>query len=143
MEIHIDLVPPEDGYFISIELSDKESLGINNTWTGRMIKKQILIGNKEPDKEPDRVWETLEVLDGEPKKKREAEWVDKGEIDVINNKVWKTIDTTEIPKEIDEKLTELYLRIYDNRNNLDSAKKDLEELDRFLSNRIDGILDRF
>lgn len=143
MEIHIDLIPPEDGYFISIELSDKKSIGINNTWTGHFMKKQKIIGNRKPEKEPDASWITLEVIDGKLKKKREAEWVDEGEIDLINNTVWETVEVVDIPKGMDERLMKLSSKIYKNRNNLDSVKDELEELDEFLSERMNIVLDKF
>lgn len=143
MEIHIDLIPPKEGYFISVELSEKESLAFDNTWVGHGIRKQVLVGQRYPNKEPDGKWVTLKVIDGEPKGRREVEWVDEGEIAVINNNAWKTVEVIDLPEEIDEKLMDISSRIYMNREDLESVKKDLEKLDRIISERKDEVLEKF
>ena len=143
MEIHIDLIPPKEGYFVSVELSDNKSLGFNHTFGDTEIRKQELVGKRYSNEDPDDTWVTLETVNGEPVNKREVEWVDEGDVAIINNDAWKTLEKVDMPDEIHEKLLELTPRIYMNRKDLDSVESDLKELHDFLSERIHQVLDKF
>ena len=143
MKIGIDLIPPKEGYFISVETSETESICFNNTFDNNEIKKQKLVGERYSNEDPRDSWVTLDVVDGEPVEKREVEWIDEGDIAIINNKAWKTVERVDMPREIHDKLVDLTSRIYMNREELDSVKRELEELDKFLSERMDELMAKF
>jgi len=139
MNIEIDHIPsPEDSFFISVGISDTESISFDYTIKAHRVVKQVLIDSKPfpKDKKPTAEWDTLILVDRKFVKKYHVKWIDMGKKDWVNDEIWEMAWARPISGQTRDKLLYYSHLICDNYKNLDKFSKELKEFEDFLSKEI-------
>ncbi len=133
MDVYVDLVnPKKGGFFISVS-QGKESISFDYTTKGHRVVKQVLLKHTKTKEKPTLSWKTLRVLDGIPKGIHNVDWIDRGNIDIINGDVYKTVWEKPLPNKIKRDLLYMVEKIYKARGRLNSIRNILADLDTYLS----------
>ena len=138
MELEIDYTPtPAKFFFISVSLSDKESISFDYTSKGQRIIKQILVKNKPfPNKKPTSEWDTLVLKGRKFVKIYHVKWIDLDKRDWVNNEIWETVWEKPMSRSLRDKLLEYSQFVSDNYKELDKFKDRMKDLDNLLSGEI-------
>lgn len=143
MNIEIDHNPtPSKMFFISVSISDTEAISFDCTIKGHRIIKQVVVESKPfPD---DRIvsseWDVLILKDGNFARKYHNKWIDLGERDWCNDKIWKTVKEQQISDELAECLLGYSRFISDNYKKLQDYPDKTKELEQLLSKEVAGFV---
>ena len=136
MEIYVDLLPKQKGFFISVG-SGREVISFDYTTKGHRIIKQGLVGHVKAKKRslsrPKLVWQTLKLSNGKPWGIEDVKWFDRGKFDISNDEIWKTLWAKPMPARIRLRMQEFSSEIYRNRGDMRSVAPMLKEFDVYVS----------
>ncbi len=139
MKIEIDYNPtPKNSFFISIPINEKEDVCFDNTSKRVGIIKQIVIEEKSipANTKIDEQWETIVLEDRKFIEKFTVNWIDKGEIDWCNGKVFKCVWEKHLSNKLKEQLLYYSRLVCDNYNNLDKFSNELINFENLLKNEL-------
>ena len=134
MQIFIDLMPRSEGFFISIYLSETQSLSFDYTLKGHRIIKQVLLEDptgKLPNQGPLPSRKVLRSIDGKFSGFLERSWADKVREGSIIEGVWRTVWESYLPEPTIKKLLELSERVFESSES-EEIGAPLAELDKYL-----------
>ena len=134
MQIFIDLMPRSEGFFISIYLSETQSLSFDYTLKGHRIIKQVLLedpSGKLPNQGPLPSRKVLKSVDGKFSGFLERSWADRVREGSITDGVWRTVWESYLPEPIIKKLQELSEQVFE-RSESGQFDRTLDELDKYL-----------
>ncbi|MFC1618145.1 hypothetical protein ACFL2B_02595 [Patescibacteria group bacterium] len=142
MEIRVDYNPtPEDQFFISVPISDKEIISFDKTIKGHRIVKQVYREEKPftEDTKFDAEWDVLIIKDKKFASKYHVKWIDKDQLDWLNGEIWETIWEKKMSQDLSDQLLNYSRLVSDNYQNLDSIAKQLDEFEKLLANQIEVV----
>ncbi len=139
MIIKIDYNPsPKNSFFITVPISKTEDISFDNTDKRVGIIKQVIVDKKimPSNIKITEEWEEILLEDRKFIKKHSIKWVDQGEIDWCNEKVFKCVWEKPLREVLKEKLVYYSRLVCDNYNNLDKFSKELIDFENLLKKEL-------
>lgn len=144
MEYEVDYNPqgPEDHFFISVKVNDKEYVSFDHTIKGHRVIKQIVVDNQPfpEDKEPTSEWDDIVIRDGKFLKKYHVRWLDMDKQDWCNDEIWETVAEQSLSAELGEKILYYSRLVGDYYQDLDKVADQIKELETLLAQEKDNFL---
>lgn len=143
MIIEIDYNPtPNKMFFISVSVNDEEAISFDHTTKAHRVIKQVVVDSKPfpDDRAASSEWDVLVLKDGKFVKKYHNKWIDLGERDWCNNKIWKTVKEQQISNELAECLLDYSRSVSDNYEKIQNFPDKIKEFELLLIKEIDKFL---
>ncbi len=138
MDIFVDDNMSRDWFFISIPLSEKESISFDWTMKGHRTILQRMVESKEPMPEgnPTMEWDTLYIRGGKYIGKEHVRWYDMGKKDWVNGQLYEAVQEWPLDDNTANGLLKYSLIVRDHKSELGSYSKEMQEFEVLLNKLI-------
>ncbi|MDD2935027.1 MAG: hypothetical protein PHX25_00975 [Candidatus Pacebacteria bacterium] len=125
-------------YFISVPVTDTESISFDNSYKGYRIIKQVLVENRSfpTDQKPTSEWDTILVEDGKFVEIEHIKWIDMDKKDWCNNEIWETVWEKPVSEELNKKLLDYAMIVKFHYKELEKFSEEMKSFEDLLSEEI-------
>ncbi len=140
MKIIIDDKISRSWFFITVPISNDESLSFDRTRKGPRIILHKFLGEKsKPEGEPHLRWDMIYIEDGKFTNREHIEYYYIDKKDWINGRVYENVRKWPLDEQTAKKLLKYSLAVRDNINELDKYSDDMREFEKLLEELINKV----